>query len=198
MANNFYVNCFLLFYFTSELTILLASNESKLSSEKLRRSNDGIENDHNDDGNFKTNEKLIPEKLLGQPSDTNLPVFPERSDAVYFIVAVSGGAKAWGNTLARTLLDMGPPFESPQGPPLRPLFVDLPQKGRYVNFSFFFINFFFLLNYLLCKIFFIYYLNSKRDFLMEFLFCFYFNFNKSLLTVCLLIFQRIYFYGFLL
>lgn len=64
-----------------------------------------------------------------QPSG-DLPVFPERSDVVYFIVAVPGGAKSWGNTLARTLLDMGPPFESPQGPPLRPLFVDLPQKGR--------------------------------------------------------------------
>lgn len=73
----------------------------------------------------------IPESLLGsQSSDSSLPVFPERSDAVYFIVAVVGGAKTWGRTLARTLLDMGQPFESPQGPPLRPLYVDLPQNGR--------------------------------------------------------------------
>lgn len=74
----------------------------------------------------------IPESLLGsQSSDSsNLPVFPERPDAVYFIVAVVGGAKTWGRTLARTLLDMGQPFESPQGPPLRPLYVDLPQNGR--------------------------------------------------------------------
>lgn len=74
----------------------------------------------------------IPESLLGsQSSDSSsLPVFPERPDAVYFIVAVVGGAKTWGRTLARTLLDMGQPFESPQGPPLRPLYVDLPQNGR--------------------------------------------------------------------
>lgn len=73
----------------------------------------------------------IPELLLGsKSSDSSLPVFPERPDAVYFIVAVVGGAKTWGRTLARTLLDMGQPFESPQGPPLRPLYVDLPQNGR--------------------------------------------------------------------
>lgn len=73
----------------------------------------------------------IPELLLGlKSSDGILPVFPERPDAVYFIVAVVGGAKTWGRTLARTLLDMGQPFESPQGPPLRPLYVDLPQNGR--------------------------------------------------------------------
>jgi hypothetical protein len=72
-----------------------------------------------------------PEPLLGagQP-EANLPVFPERPDAVYFIVAVKGGAKTWSRTLARTLLDMGPPFGSPQGPPLRPIYVDLPQNGK--------------------------------------------------------------------
>lgn len=59
-----------------------------------------------------------------------LPIFPERSDAVYFVVAVSGGAKTWGRTLARTLLDMGSPFSSPSGPPLRPIYVDLPASGR--------------------------------------------------------------------
>jgi hypothetical protein len=74
-----------------------------------------------------------PEPLLGagQP-DTNLPIFPERPDAVYFIVAVKGGAKTWSRTLARTLLDMGAPFGSPQGPPLRPIYIDLPQNGRWV------------------------------------------------------------------
>lgn len=59
-----------------------------------------------------------------------LPEFPQRSDAIYFVVAVAGGAKVWGRTLARTLIDMGPPFASPQGPPLRPLYVDLPENGR--------------------------------------------------------------------
>lgn len=73
----------------------------------------------------------VAEALVGSVSQVHdLPVFPERSDAVYFIVAVAGGAKAWGRTLARTLLDMGPPFGSPQGPPLRPIYVDLPQNGR--------------------------------------------------------------------
>jgi hypothetical protein len=59
-----------------------------------------------------------------------LPIFPERPDAVYFVVAVSGGAKSWGRALARTLLDMGPPFSDPQGPPLRPIYVDMPTSGR--------------------------------------------------------------------
>lgn len=63
-----------------------------------------------------------------------LPIFPERPDAVYFVVAVSGGAKVWGRTLARTLLDMGAPFSNPQGPPLRPIYVDLPSSGRWVGF----------------------------------------------------------------
>lgn len=66
--------------------------------------------------------------LIGQHS--RLPEFPQRTDAVYFIVAVTGGAKIWSRTLARTLIDMGPPFGSPQGPPLRPLYVDIPPNGR--------------------------------------------------------------------
>lgn len=61
-----------------------------------------------------------------------LPVFPERPDAVYFIVAVVGGAKVWGRLLAKTLLDLGPPFNNPHGPPLRPIYVDMPRNGRYV------------------------------------------------------------------
>jgi hypothetical protein len=59
-----------------------------------------------------------------------VPIFPERTDAVYFVVAVSGGAKTWARTLARTLLEIGQPFSSPQGPPLRPIYVDLPTSGR--------------------------------------------------------------------
>lgn len=59
-----------------------------------------------------------------------MPVFPERRDAVYFVVAVAGGAKTWGRLLAKTLLDLGPPFNNPQGPPLRPIYVDMPQNGR--------------------------------------------------------------------
>lgn len=65
-----------------------------------------------------------------------LPIFPERPDAVYFVVAVSGGAKSWGRALARTLLDMGAPFSNPQGPPLRPIYVDLPTSGRWVSKTF--------------------------------------------------------------
>lgn len=63
-------------------------------------------------------------------STGRLPEFPQRSDAVYFVVAVAGGAKAWGRMLARTLIDIGAPFASPQGPQLRPLYVDLPENGR--------------------------------------------------------------------
>jgi len=66
----------------------------------------------------------------GQPGAGLMPIFPERPDAVYFVIAVSGGAKVWGRTLARTLLDMGAPFSNPQGPPLRPIYVDLPTSGR--------------------------------------------------------------------
>lgn len=58
------------------------------------------------------------------------PVFPERSDAAYFIVAINGGAKLWSRILAKTLMDMGPPIGSPLGPPLRPIYVDLPSTGR--------------------------------------------------------------------
>ena len=75
--------------------------------------------------------------LVASPQDSAsapLPVFPERPDAVYFVVAVVGGGKLWGRTLAKTLLDLGAPFNNPQGPPLRPIFVDLPQNGRLVYF----------------------------------------------------------------
>uniref|UniRef100_A0AAG5DB40 Receptor ligand binding region domain-containing protein n=1 Tax=Anopheles atroparvus TaxID=41427 RepID=A0AAG5DB40_ANOAO len=77
----------------------------------------------------------VAEMLKAQPpasfDDGSQPVFPERPDAVYFAVAVSGGAKLWGRTLARTLIDMGPPFGNPQGPPLRPIYINLPDNGRF-------------------------------------------------------------------
>lgn len=63
-------------------------------------------------------------------SNVNLPVFPERADAVYFVVAVTGGGKSWGRALAKTIIDMGEPFDDPQGPPLRPIYVDLPASER--------------------------------------------------------------------
>lgn len=54
-----------------------------------------------------------------------------RPDAVYFVVAVIGGAKIWARTLAQMLDEMGPPFNAdPLGSPIRPLFVDLPTNGR--------------------------------------------------------------------
>lgn len=52
----------------------------------------------------------LPASQTIQSTGGELPIFPERADAVYFVVAVSGGAKNWGRTLARTLLDMGAPF----------------------------------------------------------------------------------------
>lgn len=63
-------------------------------------------------------------------STTGSPEYPPRTDAVYFIVAVTGGAKVWSRTLTRTLVDLGPPFNSVLGPPLRPLYIDLPSNGR--------------------------------------------------------------------
>ncbi len=93
----------------------------------------GLINVNNGDGNASA-DKLPKVAPLVQTdlklSPDNLPIFPERQDAVYFVVAVSGGAKSWARTLARTLLDMGAPFSNPQGPPLRPIYVDLPQNGR--------------------------------------------------------------------
>lgn len=56
-----------------------------------------------------------------------------RPDAVYFVVAVIGGAKIWARTLARTISDMGPPFNDSLGTPLRPIYVDLPTNGRYTH-----------------------------------------------------------------
>lgn len=93
----------------------------------------GLINVNNGDDNENLDNEPIVAPLVHTDlklSPENLPIFPERSDAVYFVVAVSGGAKAWARTLARTLLDMGAPFSAPSGPPLRPIYVDLPQNGR--------------------------------------------------------------------
>lgn len=64
--------------------------------------------------------------LLSRPSTG----IPQRNKAVYFIVAVSGGAKIWSRTLARTLLELGMPFDTAPESPLRPLYIDLPTNGR--------------------------------------------------------------------
>lgn len=64
-------------------------------------------------------------------TDPQLELSKPRSDAVYFIVAVIGGAKLWARSLARTLNEMGPPFSGdPLGSPLRPIYIDLPTNGR--------------------------------------------------------------------
>ncbi|XP_053686430.1 uncharacterized protein LOC128735972 [Sabethes cyaneus] len=73
-------------------------------------------------------EALIRQETTDEESQ---PIFPERSDAVYFVIALHGGSKVWSRTLARTLLDLGVPFSNPQGPPLRPIILDLPPNGRY-------------------------------------------------------------------
>lgn len=68
---------------------------------------------------------------MDRATDPQLDLMKPRPDAVYFIVAVIGGAKIWARTLARTLHEMGPPFSGdPLGSPLRPIYVDLPTNGR--------------------------------------------------------------------
>lgn len=53
------------------------------------------------------------------------------ANAIYFVVAVMGGAKIWSRTLSRTLSDMGTSFDkSTLGTPLKPIYVDLPANGR--------------------------------------------------------------------
>ncbi|XP_058457462.1 glutamate receptor ionotropic, NMDA 3A-like isoform X7 [Malaya genurostris] len=74
------------------------------------------------------------EALLRSPTaDRTLPVFPDNSNTVYFIIALHGGGKLWSSMLARTLLDMGTPFTNPLGPPLKPIILDLPSNGRYTS-----------------------------------------------------------------
>ncbi|KAJ6626109.1 hypothetical protein Bhyg_17276, partial [Pseudolycoriella hygida] len=123
-------NIFLLFilleYSTFTRFILAAEDVSDGFTENF----DSNKNDEPDDVYLP-----IPQNLIGITPPTDnlgvLPEFPQRADSVYFVVAVAGGAKMWGRTLARALLDMGHPFTSPQGPPLRPLYVDLPSHGRF-------------------------------------------------------------------
>lgn len=68
---------------------------------------------------------------MDSTTDPQLELMKPRPDAVYFIVAVIGGAKIWARTLARTLHEMGPPFSGDAlGSPLRPIYVDLPTNGR--------------------------------------------------------------------
>lgn len=89
-------------------------------------------NDHTNDYHHEIVQADAPitnyEQLNQMPESTII-----RSDAVYFVVAVIGGAKIWSRTLLRTLSDMGPPFSGdPLGSPLVPIFIDLPTNGRYV------------------------------------------------------------------
>lgn len=110
------------------------SNDSSQSHNHKHNVNNNNKN-HNDDGAEADDDSGNNELPQGDSSTidlltSRLPEFPQRSDAVYFIVAVTGGAKIWSRTLARTLIEMGPPFDSPQGPPLRPLYIDLPANGR--------------------------------------------------------------------
>lgn len=70
-----------------------------------------------------------------QPLPSVSEKFPERSkqpaNAIYFVVAVMGGAKIWSRTLSRTLSDMGTSFDKNSlGTPLKPIYVDLPANGR--------------------------------------------------------------------
>lgn len=107
-------------------------------SSQHHKHNNKINENHNDDGDdgatidddLGNNELPQADSSTIDLSSSRLPEFPQRNDAVYFIVAVVGGAKIWSRTLARTLIEMGPPFGSPQGPPLRPLYIDLPANGR--------------------------------------------------------------------
>ncbi|XP_055628546.1 uncharacterized protein LOC129769999 isoform X2 [Toxorhynchites rutilus septentrionalis] len=71
------------------------------------------------------------ESLFGSPGDSTQPIFSDGIDATYFVVALHGGAKLWGRSLTRTLLDMGAPFSNPKGPPLKPLIVELQSDGRF-------------------------------------------------------------------
>lgn len=110
-------------------------NDSSQSHHHEHNVNNNNKN-HNDDGGAgaadgsANNERPQGDSSTIDLLTSRLPEFPQRSDAVHFIVAVTGGAKIWSRTLARTLIEMGPPFDSPQGPPLRPLYIDLPANGR--------------------------------------------------------------------
>lgn len=101
---------------------------------------DDVDNDDSSNDDANPNIQLLPQSDAPSISnststdiatDPHLELLKPRSDAVYFIVAVIGGAKIWARTLARTLHEMGPPFGGdPLGSPLRPIYVDLPTNGR--------------------------------------------------------------------
>lgn len=104
-----------------------SNNKSSSSSDNDDSNVVEIEVDDEDDDEQQQADEPI------QSSQTNrmLDQWPDRSDALYFVVAVSGGEKIWSRTLARTLSEMGPPFSGGvNGPPLRPIYVDLPANGR--------------------------------------------------------------------
>jgi hypothetical protein len=114
---------------SSSLLFTIRSNSLLLLLFLLLWTSTGEELNRDDDGGPKV-EALTQSKLPSGSNRDNLPIFPERSDAAYFVVAVAGGVNVWGRSVARTLLDMGDVFSSPHGPPLRPIYVDLPVNGR--------------------------------------------------------------------
>lgn len=86
-------------------------------------------NDHNNDDYHEIVQ--ADETITNDDTMDQLPEPTIRSDAVYFVVAVSGGSKIWSRSLLRTLSDMGPPFSGDSlGSPLVPIFIDLPTNGR--------------------------------------------------------------------
>lgn len=109
---------------------IIADNERIKSVDYVNGSND----DKNDDAN--SDIQLPQSDVPSMPTTDTMDHVAEnmqkpRTDAVYFIVAVIGGAKIWSKTLAQTLLELGPPFSGhPLGSPLRPIYVDLPTNGR--------------------------------------------------------------------
>lgn len=105
----------------------------------IKKSVDYVNSRNDDDNNDYVNSDIqLPQADAPSISGADTTIDPHqaelmkpRSDAVYFVVAVIGGAKIWARTLARTLQEMGPPFSGdPLGSPLRPIYVDLPTNGR--------------------------------------------------------------------
>lgn len=97
---------------------------------------DNVNGSNDDKNDFVNSDIQLPQSDAPSPgsidpsnhmTESNIKT---RTDAVYFVVAVIGGAKIWARTLARTLNDMGPPFNDSMGSPLRPIYIDLPTNGR--------------------------------------------------------------------
>lgn len=108
-------------------------------NDSIKKSIDYVNGHIDDDSNDYVNSDIqLPQAdapsisngdIVNDPHQADL--MKPRSDAVYFVVAVIGGAKVWARTLARTLHELGPPFSGdPLGSPLRPIYVDLPTNGR--------------------------------------------------------------------